>query len=41
MEQVKEKLQAVESQLEQLQRQERTIERDIAAKSDKRKLSVF
>lgn len=41
MEQVKEKLLAVEAHLEQLHKQERNIERDIAAKSDKKKLSIF
>lgn len=41
VEQVKDKLQSVESQLEQLHRQGGNIERDITAKSDKKKLSIF
>lgn len=38
---MKEKLMSVESQLEALHRQERNIEKDISAKSDKKKLSIF
>lgn len=41
MEQVQEKLASVESHLEQLYRKEKIIERDITAKSDRKKLSVF
>lgn len=41
MEQVKEKLVAVDSCLEELRRKEKTLENKITSKSDCKKLSIF
>lgn len=38
---VLEKLNAVDRQLSQLQREEKTIEKNITSKTERRKLSVF
>lgn len=39
--QAKEKLASVDSQLEQLHRQEKSLEKSIETKSERKKLSVF
>ena len=41
MEQVKEKIRGVDSQLEDLHRQETALQRSIATKSEHKKLAVF
>ena len=41
IDQVKEKLASVDSQLVQLQREEKTLERNITTKSEQKKLSIF
>ena len=41
MEQVKEKLRSVESQLQSLQSQEASVQKNISNKSEQKKLAVF